>query len=120
MSPALCWILSPGDSQASVLAHYTVAAGELVLIAAESSIQPLSRLGLMDTQGSSVHMYFIDDDQTLTPTWLRFPDQHRAELFLSVVLASYQEATSLPFPTSWLQRDSTHPPEARRANDGMQ
>lgn len=112
---SLGWIMSPGGAQAVAPAHVSVAAGQLTLsgttpTATGSSTQPLARLGLLETHGSDVDLYFVEDDHTLTPTWLRFPDLDRAEGFLAAVLAGYQSATAQPFPTGWLQRRSASNP----------
>lgn len=68
---------------------------------------PLARLGLVSTEGSDVELFAVEDDHTLTPTWLRFPAAAQAEGFLDALLAAYQVATSQPFPTAWLLREDT-------------
>ena len=113
---ALGWIMSPGGAHAVAPAHVNVVAGQLSLTsntptAPGSSTQPLARLGLVETRGSEVDLYFVEDDHTLSPSWLRFPDVSQAEAFLTEILAGYQSATAQPFPTGWLQRGpASNPP----------
>lgn len=106
----LCWIMSPGGVHAVAPAHASVVAGQLSLTGATpthtgASARPLARLGLIETHGSQVDLYFVEDDHTLSPSWLRFPDVSQAEAFLTEILAGYQSATAQPFPTGSLQRD---------------